>query len=587
MQPERTASERLGALAERAWDAAMSASPVCATASGDHRFDDRLDDLSPEGAARDRAAMAGVRQDVAAVPAEDLAPADRVTRTALLAFCDGELESLDRRSAGWEIDPLSMPGVELPNVATVHAVETPGQAGVMVARWRAMGPYLDQYTANLRSALADSLVAPAVLVRKAVTQLDGLLAQPYDDWALLAPALEDRPEWTEAERSAFVAGLRAAVVGGVAPAFARLRAALADEVLPRARPDDAVGVGHLPGGGERYRRAVLASTSLDLDPDEVHRLGLAELERIDAELAELGGRVLGTGDLAGTLERLRADPALRFTSREEVLAVASASAARADAATADWFGLRPEAGCEVLPVLPHEERGMPPGKYLAPSPDGTRPGRYYVNTSSPGKRVRYDAEALAFHESVPGHHLQLGIAQGLRDLPTFRRLGVVMSYVEGWGLYAERLADEMGLYSGDLDRIGILSFDAWRACRLVVDTGLHALGWSRRQAVEVLAAHTALSAVDIENEVDRYIGWPAQATAYKVGQLELLRLRAEARRRGGSAYDVRAFHDAVLGSGALPLGALREVVETALPGPGPAPGPRPEPVRGPSRAAHG
>jgi uncharacterized protein (DUF885 family) len=354
----------------------------------------------------------------------------------------------------------------------------------------------------------------------------------------------------------------------VAPAFGRLRAALAEEILPRARPDDAVGLAHLPGGDRYYKASLQAYLSLDTSPDELHRLGLAELERIDAELTDLAGRLFGTRELAGALERLRSDPALRFADRDEVLATAAASTARAEAALDGWFGLRPAGPCEVLAMLPHEEPASPAAKYLPPSPDGSRPGRYYVNLAKPEQRPRFDAEALAFHESVPGHHQQIGVAQELPGLPTFRRFGMVTAYVEGWGLYAERLSDEMGLYSGDLDRIGILSFDAWRASRLVVDTGLHALGWSRQQAIDVLRAHTALAPRDIPVEVDRYIGWPAQATAYKVGQLELLRLRSEAQRRAGSGYEMRRFHDTVLGSGALPLTALSEVVQAAFPADG-------------------
>lgn len=559
------AAADLADLAERSWQTVIASTPVAATAYGDRRFDDRMEDLSPAAGAAGRAALTALQAEVAALPTDELSPADRATWLALRAFLDTELVELGRRHTGWRVDPLTGPPVGVPNIVSIHSVADPEQGRAMVARWRAIGPYLDQYTANLRAALADGLVAPAVLVRIAIGQLDGLLGQPVADWPLLYPARAERPGWSSAERDRFAADLAAAVTDGIAPAFGRLRAALADEVLPAARPDDAVGLAHLPGGDRRYREALQAYLSLDTPPDELHRLGLAELDRIDADLAELAGRLFGTRDLAAALDRLRSDPALRFADRDEMLATAAASTARAEAALAGWFGLRPAAPCQVLPMLPHEELASPAAKYLPPAPDGTRPGRYYVNLAKPEQRPRFDAEALAFHESVPGHHQQIGVAQQLSDLPTFRRLGMVTAYVEGWGLYAERLADEMGLYSGDLDRIGILSFDAWRASRLVVDTGLHALGWSRQQALDVLQAHTALAPRDIPVEVDRYIGWPGQATAYKVGQLELLRLRAQARQRAGSRYEVRRFHDTVLGSGALPLTALSEIVRAAFP----------------------
>ena len=245
-------------------------------------------------------------------------------------------------------------------------------------------------------------------------------------------------------------------------------------------------------------------------------------------------RVLGVSDRAELLRRLRGDRALSFRTRDAVEATARAALQRAQAALAGWFGVLPTAECEVARIGDLEEPHTTAAYYRRPSADGARPGRYYINTYAPETRPRYEAEALAYHESIPGHHLQIAIAQALPALPAFRRHAGVTAFVEGWALYAERLADEMGLYSSDLDRIGVLSYDGWRACRLVVDTGMHALGWSRRQAIDFLLAHTALSEQNIVNEVDRYVVWPAQALTYKLGQLEIRRLRAEAERRLGS-----------------------------------------------------
>jgi uncharacterized protein (DUF885 family) len=339
---------------------------------------------------------------------------------------------------------------------------------------------------------------------------------------------------------------------------------LADEVLPVARPDEKPGLVHVTGGMEAYDLLIRYHTSLALTAEDLHRTGLREVERIDAEFADLGARLLGTGGVGEALARLRDDPSLHFGTREEIREVAERSLDRAREALPPWFGILPQAPCVVVPMGPHEEEHGTIAYYRQPAPDGSRPGQYYVNLSAPETRPRYEAEALAFHESIPGHHLQIAIGQELGGLPEFRRHLGPTAFFEGWGLYTERLAGEMGLYSGDMDRFGILSFDAWRACRLVVDTGMHALGWSRDRAIAFMREHTALGANNVANEIDRYIVWPGQALAYKTGQLELLRLREEAAAAIGPAFDIRAFHDAVLGNGAIPLETLRDVVRRRM-----------------------
>jgi len=347
----------------------------------------------------------------------------------------------------------------------------------------------------------------------------------------------------------------------IRPALARHRALLADEILPRSRPDDRPGIGHVPGGEAAYRTLVRRHTTLDVSPETLHATGLAEVARINAEMAALGERILGTPTRAEALERLRGDPSVHFSTRAEVEATARAALDRANAAVPAWFGRLPVTPCVVVPMPAHEEEHSTIAYYRPPAADGSRPGQYYLNTSHPESRPRYEAECLAFHEAVPGHHLQIAIAQELTGLPDFRRHLGATAFWEGWGLYTERLADEMGLYTGDLDRMGMLSMDAWRACRLVVDTGMHALGWTRQAAIDYMVANSALAPNNIANEVDRYIIWPGQALAYKAGQLEMLRLRAEASARLGTRFDIRAFHDAMLGHGAIALMPLRGVVE--------------------------
>jgi len=387
---------------------------------------------------------------------------------------------------------------------------------------------------------------------------------PAAEWRMVRPGQEPHDDWPAAVLESFRRELSAAVGEIVVPAFGRYLEVLETEILPAARPSDRPGIVHVPGGDAAYRALIRTHTTLDLEPEAVHELGLAEIERIDASFADLGARVLGVHGLDATLAALREDPALRFGSADEVFAAARDTLARAQAAVPRWFGRLPRVDCEVVPIPSETEAHQTLAYYAWPALDGSRPGRYYINLGSPETRPRYEAEALAFHESVPGHHLQIALAQELEGLPAFQRALGSTAFAEGWGLYTERLADEMGLYSSDLDRFGILSFDAWRACRLVVDTGMHALGWSRDQAVEFMRAHTALGDNNIANEVDRYISWPGQALAYKIGQLEILRLRALAEARLGPRFDIRAFHDAVLGSGAVGLTTLAGIVEDWL-----------------------
>jgi uncharacterized protein (DUF885 family) len=558
--PTSTAADALVALADEAWTATLEVAPLYATAIGDRRF---LTALKPNDEAvteRETRRFEGLLARTEALPDDELAPADRVTRAALVDHLRYEVGLVGSGLARWTVDPLDGPQVELLNVASYQPIGTEGDGRAAVERWRAMGPWIDRHVDGLRASSRDGLVAPRALVDSVIDELDGLLGTPIDSWPLLDPARADRPGWPGGARDEFAGDILAAVRDAIQPAFERQRAFLAGELRPLARPDDRAGLSHLPGGDAAYRRLVAAHPTLELEPAAIHAIGLDEVDRIDAEFAELGGRVLGTTGTAETLRRLRDDPALRFDGRDAVRETAESSLGRAVEAIPAWFGRLPAAPCEVVVMGDHESKHSTIAYYREPAGDGSRPGRYYINTTLPETRPRYEAEALAFHEAVPGHHLQLAIAQELTDLPAFRRFGGQTAYVEGWGLYTERLSEEMGLYSGPLDRFGILSYDAWRACRLVVDTGLHALGWTRGEAIDYMLGHTALAENNIVNEVDRYLAMPGQALAYKLGQLELLRLRRESETALGASFDIRAFHDAVLGHGAVGLATLGGVV---------------------------
>ena len=555
-----TAAARLAGLADAYWQAALASNPIAATALGDRRFDDRLDDPSPDAVEAHRGRLGALAANTGAIDPTVLSAKDRVTRSALLAQLERDRALADAGLATWAADPLEGPQVLALSLEAFQPIVTPDQAQAMVARWRAMGPWFDTHGENLRRERAAGRVAVRTPVEKVLDELDGSLAKTDEELPLLAPLAVAHPGWSPAQRTGFDHDLRAAVRDIVRPALQRYRAILRDEILPVARPDDRPGLAHVPGGAAAYEQLIAVHTSLPMRAQEIHEIGLDEVAQIDAELAVSGQRVLGTSDLPSIRRRLRSDPALHFGTRTEVFAKAETALARAREAIPDWFGILPKADCVVTAMGQHEEKHSTIAYYREPAIDGSRPGQYYINTSEPTTRPRYEAEALAFHEAIPGHHLQIAIGQELTDLPDFRRHTGPTAYVEGWGLYTERLSDEMGLYSADMDRIGILSFDAWRACRLVVDTGLHAFGWTRQRAIDFMIDHTALAENNVANEIDRYIVWPGQALAYKLGQREILRLRAEAKRDLGERFDIRGFHDALLGQGAVGLQTLGQIV---------------------------
>jgi prolyl oligopeptidase len=361
---------------------------------------------------------------------------------------------------------------------------------------------------------------------------------------------------TPVEKSPFAAkpSLVPAIADSVYPAFRKMLDFLEKDYLPKARTRD-VGLWALPGGKEAYEFRIRLHTTTDLTAEEIHRIGLDELRGIQKEMA-----AIAKGDLKAFMTKLKADPKSFFASREEVLSSATREVAKCKAALPKWFGRLPKNDCEVKAIEDYREKDSVAAFYYPPDEKLTRKGIFYANTYEPASRPKFNMPALAVHEAVPGHHLQIAIAMEIEGLPRFRRQAGFTAFVEGWGLYSERLGDEMGLYETELDRFGMLTYQAWRACRLVVDTGLHALHWTRQQAIDFFMENVALTETEVLNEVDRYIIWPGQALAYMIGKREIFALREEARKALGARFDIREFHDVVLRNGAVPLTTLRAVV---------------------------
>jgi uncharacterized protein (DUF885 family) len=553
-----TTDDGIAGLADEYWDTRLEASPRTATLLGDRRFDDRIEDL---GAAADdalRARFEALRARVDAVDPSGLPPQTRLTQGLLRAELRRDIDDLAARRI--ELASDRMDGVHAGLLLEMSQLNAPTAeaAGALATRHRQLGTMLDQAVERFRAGLAAGRTPARLTIERSLNQLDGYLSSSLDEDPFVTFA--GPPDWPgEADWREELTGITRDVIR---PAFARYRQALATELLPAARPDDRCGLSWLGADGEElYAGLVRQHTTVDdLDVADVHQLGLAELDRLAGEYEEVGTRIFGTGDRAVIFDRLRNDPALRYAGSDEILADARRCLDAAGEAMGGWFGRLPATPCGIEVIPDHLAADAPAAYYWPPAGDGSRPGAFLVNLWQPTERTRHETASVAFHEGIPGHHLQLAIASELDHLPRFQRFSWGnTAFVEGWALYAERLADEMGLYRDDLDRAGLLANDSWRSARLVVDTGLHALGWSRQHAIDFMVANVPVGRQEIEVEVDRYVAIPGQALGYKIGQLEIQRLRRETAEREGAAFDIRSFHDRVLGSGSVNLMTLREL----------------------------
>ncbi|MGI8618057.1 MAG: DUF885 domain-containing protein [Gemmatimonadaceae bacterium] len=460
--------------------------------------------------------------------------------------CRNELWPVSPTYNGWQ-------GV-YPFIATLQPVGSPAARADAAARFRAFPTYLDTEIGNLREGMRQGYVAPRTGVESVIRQLDDLLATPVNDSPFMSPAVRDT-----AAPPAFRAEMANIVGVEINPAIRRYRDCLANEYLPASR--SAVAVSAVPGGAQCYRASVRLHTTLQIEPSEIHQTGLREMAKIRGEMQTIARRSFGTEDVTEALRRLKTDSAYTFRSKPHMIAYAQSALNRARSALPAWFGILPKADVIIQPYPAFQEASAPGGQYNSPSEDGTRPGIYLINTYEPEKQSRAGLEATAFHETYPGHHLQIAIA---RERPGAHKLVSYFyssGFTEGWGLYSERLADEMGVYSGDIDKMGLLSNEALRAARLVVDAGMHALGWTRQQSIDYLMANTTSSLASATAEVDRYIATPGQATAYMLGNLEIRRLRDQARLQLGSRFSIKDFHDRVLEDGNITLPMLRQKIE--------------------------
>ncbi len=545
-------NDAVNELASRFWEGILQLDPLQATILGDDRYDDRLPDLGPEGREAEAALSRAMIADAEAIDPASLDTEQVITRDMVLLVARNGLELLDAKQYQLAVDHIW--GVQtLPvTIAQYQDASTPERLEKLLARYRAYPRMIEQQIGRLREGLADGRTSAATPVRRAIEQIDRILRTP----AAESPAVQIARVADEAAREEIVEATAEVVL----PAIGRYRDFLAGEYEAHARAMP--GLSETPDGEAAYRLAIRTQTSLAATAEEVHAFGLADLERIESQKDEIARR-LGHADRFALDAALADDPANRTDDPDVIIRMAQQQTERAYAAAPRYFGRLPAADCIVMPVEEYRERESPPAFYMPPTIDGSRQGQYYLNTYQPHDRLLHKIAAITFHEATPGHHFQIGIEMELDHLNVFRRYGSRMAgvaYAEGWGLYAERLADEMGLYASEPERVGMLETQAFRAARLVVDSGMHAMGWDRERAIRFMHERGALPMVDAEIEVDRYTIWPGQALAYKLGQREIERARDEVSGRMGERFDVRAFHDQVLAHGSLPLETLRREI---------------------------
>lgn len=553
--------DELWQLAERYWDTVLEFAPTMATMLGDHRFDNLIEDVSADTEQRTVNTWRRLQQQVAAIDIARLDTGDRVTHSLLLADLDRAVTELEWRPT--EMGAGQMDGVHarLLTLISQIAAPRPDDAAALSQRHRQIGDLLDHAVQRFCDGLAAGRTPARVTIERSLNQLDAYLAtelatDPFT--TVTGPEGWDgeagwREELAEITREV------------IRPAFHRYRDVLATELLPNSRPGEQAGLCWLgDDGADIYHRLIRCHTTVSgLDPEEIHQLGLTELHRLRDEYAALGSRLLGTTDTETLFTRLRTDPDLRYRDAGQILAQTRRCLDAATAVAGEWFGRLPAHPCEIVAVPHYLAADAPAAYYYPPAADGTSPGTYFVNVASPHTQCRYETAAVVFHEAIPGHHLQLGVAAESVQLPRFQRQSWAnTAFVEGWALYAERLAAEMNLYNDDLDLLGMLAGDSLRSCRLVVDTGLHAKGWTRQQAIDFMAAHTPNSIGEITVEVDRYIDIPGQALGYKIGQLEIQQQRIRTAKRLGHRFDLPAFHDAILSAGAIALPMLSPLADT-------------------------
>lgn len=551
------ATGELHALFDAQWERGLRENPTSATYLGDHRFDDRWGDRSVAAIERSHQQDQAVLDQLDRIPTGSLSPADQLNRDLFRRLYQG---SVDAYRYGAQYLPMS----HKDSIASAHErgelidFRTVQDYEQWIAGMDRVGVLTDQTIALMREGVRRRQVQPRAIMQRVPNQLSQQIVKDPTQSPFYGPFRQMPNSIPKSEQERLRAAARNSIQRTVVPAYERLNSYVVREYLPRCR--DSVGIWDTPGGDDWYQKRIEWYTTTRLTADEIHEIGLKEVARIRAEMDKVIAQTGFKGSFAEFLQFLRTEPRFRHTDPQQLLRAYMAMAKRIDPLLPQYFGKLPRMPYGVRPIPDQTAPDTTTAYYQGPGMDGLRAGYYYVNLYKPEERPTYEIPVLTIHEAVPGHHLQIALAQELGELPKFRRDFEATAFVEGWALYSESLGEEMGLYTDPYDKFGQLTYEMWRAVRLVVDTGMHHKRWTRQQAIDFFKANAAKTELDIVNEVDRYIAWPGQALAYKIGELKIKQLRQEATVTLGAKFDLRAFHDAVLANGAVPLDVLEDNV---------------------------
>jgi uncharacterized protein (DUF885 family) len=548
----------LNALFQNYWEDRLKHDPEFASSLGDKRYNDQISNYSVK-AVNDRLAREiNFMFQLAAIDPDGLTEQEKTSRDLLLRRFTDDQEAVEFKE--WEMPVTQLGGIQTtyPELAAQLSFTTVKDYDDWIARLHAIPGAFDQVTPDISIGMADHRVPPAYLLAKALEQVKQLAGQKPEDSPFALP-LKSFPAAVKTDEQARIkTEMLDAISKEVQPAYMRFARFLEVSYIPAGRAQP--GISALSGGTKYYRFLIRRETTTDLTPDQIHQIGLDEVKRDEAEMLVIAQK-LGFKDLAGFRASLKTNSKLKAASGDALLAAYSGYVAAMQAKIPQLFGRLPKAPLEVVAVPDYLQKNMYPAYYEEGTPDGSRPGRLRVNTYNATDRNLYSVEAIAYHEGIPGHHLQISIAQELDGLPAFRKHQHYTAYTEGWGLYSERLGKDVGFYQDPYSEYGRLETDIWRAIRLVVDTGVHSQNWTREQMVQYFHDHSNIDETTLQSEVDRYIAWPSQSLAYKIGQLKILELRDRAKKALGDKFDLRAFHDQVLDSGALPLDVLSDRID--------------------------